>query len=321
VHAADIDDDDDYDVVYCGHGEVCWFENLNGSGTNWEEHILDSDLEDPRGVHSADVTNDGCIDILLANYSGLDLFLYKNMDGIGDEWGRFRLAGSPYRDVDATDFNEDGITDILAAASNGVEVSWHELTGHTSGWLESSILDVNSYPQWDSITWTGEESPGTDIFFQLRTSNDWEDMGAWCDTIFEPTSLVGIIDSTHRYIQYRVGMTAENEFDTPILDEVRMYWTYLGIEDGEGDIELSITAAPNPSSGSVSVIVPPLYTEDIQLLVYDISGKVVADLSEGDGNLFHWDCRNSSGVTVPAGMYIIQGIVGDRSTSVRFVKL
>ncbi len=321
VHAADIDNDEDYDVVHCGHGEVCWFENLNGSGTSWEEHVLDSGLEGPRGVHAADVTNDGYVDILLANYSGLDLFLYRNMDGTGGEWGRFRLAGSPYTDVEVADFNEDGLTDILAAASDGIEVSWHELRGYTSGWLESSILDVNSYPQWDSISWTGDEPLETDIFFQIRTSNDWEDMGNWCDTIFDPTSLFGIIDSTHRYIQYRVGMTAENEFDTPTLEEVRFYWTYLGIEGGEENIEFSVTAAPNPSMGAVSILVPPLFSEDVQLLVYDISGKVVADLSEGEGNVFQWDCRDSSGSTVPSGIYIIQGIVGERSTSARFVKL
>ncbi|MCD4700694.1 MAG: hypothetical protein K8S24_02450 [Candidatus Aegiribacteria sp.] len=55
--------------------------------------------------------------------------------------------------------------------------------------------------------------------------------------------------------------------------------------------------------------------------MYDISGKVVADLSEGEENVFQWDCRGSSGSIVPSGMYIIQGIVGDRSDSVRFVKL
>jgi hypothetical protein len=325
VHAADIDGDSDLDVIACGTNNIylSWFENLDGSCTIWDEHLLDSELENPMGVHAADVTDDGIVDILVADYSvGNHLYLYRNINGVSDEWARFLIkSGWWFADVDAADFNEDGITDILAAASIGTEVSWYELIGQTSGWLESSILDVNTYPHWDSITWIAEQPPDTDIFFQMKSSNDWEDMGAWCDTIFEPGSLAGYIDSTHRYIQYRVGMTADNEFDTPVLDEVRFYWTYLGIEGGEGDIEFTIAAVPNPSMGAVSIIVPPPFAEDVQLLVYDISGKVVADLSEEEGSVFQWDCRDRSGSTVPSGIYIIQGIVGNRSTSVRFVKL
>ena len=320
-HAADIDGDGDYDVVYSDseHEEVEWCENLNGSGTSWARHLLDDEFW-PEGVHAVDVTDDGHTDIIAAvRYA---IYLYRNIDGSGDEWVRISVnQGSWFMDVDDADFNGDGRTDILSSALNNYEVSWHEISGYSSGWLESSILDVYAYPQWDSIAWTAEEPVDTDLFFQMRSSNDWEDMGNWCDSIFEPSSLVGVIDSTHRYIQYRVGMTAENEFDTPILDEIRFYWTYLGIEGGEGDIEFSLTAAPNPSMGAVSILVPPLFSEDVQLLVYDISGKVVAELLGGEGNVFQWDCRDSSGSTVPSGIYIIQGIVGDKSTSVRFVKL
>lgn len=324
VHAADIDGDGDLDVAACGtrYLYLSWFENLDDTCGTWEEHVLSTTLDENRGVHAADVTNDGFIDILVAVYEDNQLFLYRNLNGTGMEWAVYLLkSGWWFEDVDVADFNNDGFTDILAAATVGVEVSWHEISGFSSGWLESSILDVGGYPQWDSIGWTANEPVDTDLFFQMRSSNDWEDMGAWCDTIFDPGSLAGYIDSTHRYIQYRVGMTTESRFGTPVLDEVCFYWDNMGIEGGEGDIEFTITAAPNPSTGSVSLIVPPLFAENVQLLVYDISGKVVADLSEGERNVFQWDCRDSSGSTVPSGMYIIQGTFGDRSTSVRFVKL
>ncbi len=322
VHAADIDSDNDMDVVYCNSEgrEVSWWENVDGSCTNWEEHVLEMGDTHPRGVHAADVTDDGFVDIITA--MDHELFIYRNMDGTGMEWAVYLLSsGWKFSDVDVADFNADGFTDILAAATSGAEVSWHEISGYSSGWLESSILGLGGYPQWDSIAWTGDEPPGTDLFFQVKSSNDWENMGAWSDTIFEPGSLVGYIDSTYRYIQYKVGMTSDSRFGTPVLDEVRFYWSNLGIEGEEGAVEFTITAVPNPSHGGVSIVVPPLYAEDAELYVYDLSGKVVRVLSGRNGNTFIWDGRDSSGHEAPTGTYIIRGIVEDKAAAVRFVKL
>ncbi len=324
VHAADIDGDSDLDVVACGtnYFYLSWFENLDDTCGAWEEHVLSTTLDQNHGVRAADVTDDGYVDILVAVWEDNQLFLYRNMDGTGMQWAVYLLNSSWwFQDVDVADFNDDGFIDVLAAATDGVEVSWHEISGYSSGWLESSILDVVGYPHWDSIAWTAEEPAGTDLFFQIKSSNDWEDMGVWCDTIFEPGSLAGYIDSTHRYIQYRVGMTTESRFGTPLLDEVRFYWSSMGIEGGSGGEEFVITAVPNPSTGCVSIIVPSLYAENVELFVYDLSGKVVQVLAERNGSTFIWDGRDSSGHEAPTGTYIIRGIVEDRSATVRFVKL
>ena len=258
----------------------------------------------------------------MAVWEDNQLYLYRNMDGTGMVWAVYLLcSGWWFEDVDVADFNGDGFTDILAGATDGVEVSWHEISGYSSGWLESSILDITGYPQWDSITWVSEEPSGTDLFFQVRGSNDWENMGSWCDTIFEPGSLAGYIDSTYRYFQYRVSMTSDSRFGTPVLDEVGFYWSNLGIEGGEGAEGFVITAVPNPSVGGVSIEVPSAYSEDVELLVYDISGKLVRKLTERDGNTFIWDGLDSSGAETPSGNYIIRGNAENRSASVRFVKL
>ncbi|MBD3276949.1 MAG: T9SS type A sorting domain-containing protein, partial [Candidatus Aegiribacteria sp.] len=285
-----------------------------------QEHVIDDALNYPVGIHSADMTGDGYCDVFLADWYGLDLNFYRNMGGSGTEWAKYHLDSNPYRDVDAADFDGDGNLDILSAASGVDELSWHELTGHTSGWLESSIFDVTYYPKWDSITWVADEPPETALFFQLRSSNDWEEMGSWCDTIFQPGSLEGYIDSTHRYIQYRVGMTADTAYQSPILDEVRIYWTNLGIEGDGEDIEFSLEVFPNPAGGAVNVAVPALFAEGVALDIYDLAGRHLRSL-ESDSNVFQWDGRDQWGNTVPSGLYIVRGRFEDRTVSARVLRL
>ena len=65
---------------------------------------------------------------------------------------------------------------------------------------------------------------------------------------------------------------------------------------------------------------PSVYSEDVELLVYDLSGKLVRELTEREGNTFIWDGCDSSGHEAPSGSYIIRGVVEERSASVRFVK-
>ena len=327
AHASDIDGDGDIDIVYCSEDEqkAAWCENLNGIGTSWEEHVIDEPLYNARGIHSAYITSDDHADVIVVlstGSSGRKLYFYRNMNGSGLEWARYQLAsGSWFEDVDVADFDLDGTDDILAAAPAGTYVSWHELEGNTDGWLLSSILDVTSYPQWDSVTWVAEEPLGTDIFFQVRASNDWEDMGAWCDTLFEPQSLTGVIDSTFRYIQYRVGMTSDTEYLTPILEEVRFYWTFLGIEGGEGYEEFEVTACPNPASSSVNIAIPAPFIGSTEIFIYDISGKLIRSFSGLETNCMQWDCRDNSGNEIPSGLYLVQAISEEKSRTMRLTIL
>ncbi len=64
-----------------------------------------------------------------------------------------------------------------------------------------------------------------------------------------------------------------------------------------------------------------MIAEDVELLVYDLSGKIVRVLTERNGNSFIWDGCDSSGHEAPSGTYIIRGIVEEKSATVRFVKL
>jgi len=66
VYASDVDGDADTDVfaaAFFGDRIALW-ENQDGSGTNWAEHILDESFEGARAVHAADLTGDGYPEVI-----------------------------------------------------------------------------------------------------------------------------------------------------------------------------------------------------------------------------------------------------------------
>jgi flagellar hook assembly protein FlgD len=58
-----------------------------------------------------------------------------------------------------------------------------------------------------------------------------------------------------------------------------------------------------------------------QLMVYDITGRLIRSLSDREGSSFTWDGLDASGADVPTGTYLIQGAVDGQVSSVRVVRL
>ena len=327
LSTADYDNDGDMDLALSSNGLCEIWENVDGAGEDWEVHSCGSipgySIAD---IHSVDIDNDGDIDIVasgLIAYADDILVIFENLDGHGITWGKTLLrTGYPtvkYRAI--SDINMDGYTDLLANLRNP-SVVWCDVTGpaHT-GWVESAILDVTEYPLWESISWISDEPTGTDVSFLLRSSNDPEDMGAWCDTIFAPGNLTGYIDSTHRYIQYIACLTTDSDEYAPILDEVSLIWSSSGIEDGDTDQTLIISVSPNPSCNEVSIMVPVWGNDVAEVSIYDISGKLVRVVTERVNDVFHWDCRSTSGQIIPVGTYIVRCVSGDISSTALLVRL
>ncbi len=66
VFAIDIDDDGDVDVLGAAQGadRITWWENLDGSGTSWDEHIIQNNFNGAYDVFAIDMDNDSDIDVL-----------------------------------------------------------------------------------------------------------------------------------------------------------------------------------------------------------------------------------------------------------------
>jgi hypothetical protein len=330
VHAADLDSDGDMDVVGCGGSgdniTYLWaFEN-DGNCDTWTIHTIDTEVLEswlPEGVHAVDVTGDSLPDIVCveAVYAH-EVAVYRNVYGSIDMFAKNIIAGgtSWYIDADEGDFNGDGKTDVLIASSSGIEVSWFEVSSPTQGSLTSSILDAQGWPEWDSIEWEAVEPPGTSLTFQVRGSGDPDDMGAWSDTIHTSGSLEGYLDSTYRFIQYRVNLQAEPGTPSPYLEQMLVHFSNMGLEEGEGGEPLSLSVTPNPFAELALVSVTGPSAETV-VSVYDISGRLIQELSPNATGAYEWNGLDESGHAVPAGSYLVRAVRGDEVAQAQLIRL
>ena len=144
VYAEDVDGDSDMDVLGAARyaDDITWWENDNGSGTSWTEHIVDGDFYSAYSVYAEDVDSDGDMDVLGAAAIADDITWWENDDGSGTSWtehtvdGDFNYACSVY----AEDVDGDGDVDVLGAANGAFDITWWENdNGSGTSWTEHTV--------------------------------------------------------------------------------------------------------------------------------------------------------------------------------------
>ncbi len=324
VCSGDIDNDGNLDIVATGTtgyenvSRVSWFANPDSLQGTWIEHVLQNEFHGGEAVHAVDFDYDGDVDILGAAgnagpYPGLyELVLWESIDGTGDNWIRHLLdSGSWYEYLDVADIDGDDTLDVLSFASVGSIINWYRLENVSSGHLVSSILDVLQYPNWQEIQWEDSVPAGCSLTFQVKSSNDSEDMGQWSDIIENPGSLVGYIDSTHRYIQYMVNMEGSGQRfgPSPRLDSVTFFWEWLGIEEESGSGGTCLFPVyPNPASGSSVIRFRLTEMGPVTISVYDLAGRLRTSPVDAKLNPGIHEVEVSG---LPSGSYYVRMIAGD----------
>jgi len=106
IKAADVDCDGDMDVVGSndGAGDVVWVENLNGLGTSWDLHVLDTNMNFAASPLVADMDSDGDPDVIAAQRDTDDVAWYERSSGEDYD-------GDATPDDEDTDDDNDGMSD------------------------------------------------------------------------------------------------------------------------------------------------------------------------------------------------------------------
>lgn len=140
----DIDSDGDLDFIALEgvNSKLYWWENEDGTGTTWTEHVISASLVHPYAMHAGDMDGDGDFDVAAVSGDGGDVVWFRNDDGLGGVWTKIvvtQLTISPLRklsDVHMSDLDTDGDTDICGLVnSTGGRIFWCEnLDGIGESW-------------------------------------------------------------------------------------------------------------------------------------------------------------------------------------------
>jgi Peptidase C10 family/FG-GAP-like repeat/Secretion system C-terminal sorting domain len=144
VHAADVDGDGDMDILGAasnGH-DIAWWENVNGGGLIWAEHLVDGNCTGARSVFATDMDSDGDTDILGAAYDDDRITWWENLGGGGLNWAVHVVdwtVDGP-KSVYATDIDNDGDADVIGAAYYAQDILWWEnVNGAGTNWTEHAV--------------------------------------------------------------------------------------------------------------------------------------------------------------------------------------
>ena len=270
VYSEDIDGDGDMDVLGAALADhdITWWENDDGSGTSWTEHIVDPDFNGARSVYSEDIDGDGDMDILGAAFFGNAITWWENTDGSGTSWteytidGDFKGAGC----VHSEDVDGDGDMDVLGTAweigvgeasiyevtwwenLNGTGTSWgdHLVSGHFVGPNSVYAEDLNGdgdmdvvgaaydgdeIAWWDLTKYSAESSLESSILEIDDDFIEWGDI-SWLGT--EPSNtelsfLVRASDDTLSMGPWSDTITVSGTSLAGILGEYDNYLQYIAI--------------------------------------------------------------------------------------------
>ncbi len=317
VHASDLDNDGDMDVLSASSNDdkVAWYENTDGKGTFGEQQVMTYWAYDVRSVYAADLDDDGDMDVLSANYGSDNIAYLENIDGAGN-FGPQQVLNTSLdgpSSVYACDIDNDGDKDILAAANSGDNLVWY------------SNLLYEPVPKADFAADTTCGVKPLTIQFDDRsagTINTWNwDFGDEYSSSEQNPAHTYELAGT-----FTVSLTVKGPGGT----NTKMKNNFIIVNEPSDilsrDDEIPTEYAlqknyPNPFNPRTTIKYAIPKSEHVVLKIYNINGAVVRTLVERHQSTgvysITWDGKNDQGLLMPSGLYLYHLIAGSYAKTLK----
>ncbi|HOP26051.1 MAG TPA: T9SS type A sorting domain-containing protein [Candidatus Sabulitectum sp.] len=198
---------------------------------------------------------------------------------------------------------------------------WNFINGQTgeSYWAEMCHLVAQDYrEEWEYCDAWAHRPTGT---FYYINSNDPEPTfngSSWTVPVY-------FIDD-YEYDHYFMGnvvlsATSNSLCSSPEIEEVSYQQVDAQIEDNRTLEVLSVSSNPVAEMLSIKVNLPD--QGQYSILVYDVCGRVIADLSRSfqssGSNTIEWDVKGQNGTRIPSGCYFLTVSSGEKTIHQRFL--
>jgi hypothetical protein len=345
VTSSDVDGDGDEDILITGENSsylpVTMFYRNDGGGSYTEITNTPFEGVDRGATQFLDIDNDGDQDLLISGRTSNDIDgriskLYRN-----DGTGHFTLLNNtPFEPlyqsaVDFSDVDNDGDMDLLIAGTNadypfGISKLYrNDGTGYFTevqdtpfkGVKSGSVIfaDVDNDGDEDLLltgTYGLPPNPTTDLYLNDGAGNFTEYLFPPFEDVNYGVAKAADIDGDG---DLDIMVTGNDKFGNPIS---RLY-----LNDGSptGTLTASDTAIdflvfPNPAfTGKVTLVCKNISADQAMVNLLSLQGRLLRRYSVPNGNASREVTLNLEGL--PAGVYLIQLIAGNKAGMQKLVKL
>lgn len=123
---ADIDGDNDLDIILAKNGRIEWYENLGEFDDFGTPNLITtfSYLTQNR-LKISDINGDGNLDIIVVDSRNETTSWFENLDGLGSFSQEKLISNNSGSSVSAADMDEDGDIDIIFNSPDGTRLNWY----------------------------------------------------------------------------------------------------------------------------------------------------------------------------------------------------